>query len=93
LPFDELELGDLTFGLTIGPGLGHGSSDGAMVGDDALPEGREDAVRSIGNPGGKVGWITLAYHSVEAFDQVAGDDQCRHSFLDARDGNRIAFVS
>jgi hypothetical protein len=64
--------------------------DGAAIGDDALAEGREDTIRSIGDPNGQTGWITLAHHSVEAVDQIAGRDQCRHSFLDASDGNRIA---
>ena len=49
LPFDELELGDLAFSLAIGPGLGHGSSDGAAIGNDALAEGRQDTIRSIGD--------------------------------------------
>jgi hypothetical protein len=34
-----------------------------------------DTIRSIGDPNGETGWITLAHHSVEAFDQAAGRDQ------------------
>src|SRR5580704_8998270 len=90
LPFDELELCDLTFGLAVGPRLGHGCGDGAAIGDDALAEGREDTIRSIGDPNRQTGWITLPHRSVEAFDQAAGRDQCRHSFLDACDGHRVA---
>jgi hypothetical protein len=56
LPFDELELGDLTFGLAVGPRLGHRCGDGSLIGDDAFAEGREDTAGSIGDPGRQSGW-------------------------------------
>jgi hypothetical protein len=50
LPFDELELGDLTFGLTIGSGLAHRCGDCTSIGNDAFAEGPEDTARGIGDP-------------------------------------------
>jgi hypothetical protein len=47
LPFDELELGDLTFGLTVGPRLAHRCGDSTSIRDNAFAEGRQDAARSI----------------------------------------------
>jgi hypothetical protein len=91
LPFDEFELGDLTFGFAVGPGLGHGCGDRAAIGDDACAERRQDTTRGIGDPGGQTGRIALAHHFVEALDQIAGHHQWRHTSLDASDGDRIAF--
>ncbi len=41
LPFDEFELGDLTFSLAIGPGLDHGCGDcpAARIRDQAESRG------------------------------------------------------
>ena len=72
LAFDELQLCDLPLGLTVGPWLGHRRGDGGPIGDDAFAEGREDTAGSISDPGRQSIWITVAHHSVEARDQVAG---------------------
>jgi hypothetical protein len=68
LPFDELELGNLAFGLAVGPRLDHRCGDCILVGDKAFAEGREHAAGSIGDPGGQSGWIAVTHHSMEALD-------------------------
>src|SRR5579864_8359050 len=72
LAFDELQLCDLTLGLTVRPRLGHRRGDGGPIGDDALAEGREDTAGSISDPGRQGVRIKVAHHCVEALDQVAG---------------------
>jgi hypothetical protein len=47
LPFDELELGDLAFGLTVGPGFDQRCSDCGSIDGDAFAEGREDTGHEI----------------------------------------------
>jgi hypothetical protein len=46
LPFDELELGNLSFDLAVGPRLDHRRGDCILVGDKAFAEGREHAARA-----------------------------------------------
>lgn len=42
LTFDELELRDLSLGLTVRPGLGDCRSDGGLVSCDARRERRDE---------------------------------------------------
>jgi len=49
LSFDELQLGDLALGLTVGPGRGNRSADRSFVFDDAIGE-RLKAVATISTP-------------------------------------------
>src|SRR5205807_10190921 len=71
LAFDELELGDLAFGLPIGPRLGHRLGNSTLIGDYTFAEGREDTALSSGDPRGQSSRITVAHHPLEALDQVA----------------------
>ena len=50
LPLDQLELGDLTFVLSVRPWLGQGRLHRSLIGSDALPERGQQAVADFRPP-------------------------------------------
>src|SRR6267378_7153449 len=62
LAFHELELGDLAFSLSVGPGFDECCGNRASVGPQAIHEGREQAGGSILKPGVQVCALPLTDH-------------------------------
>lgn len=91
LSLDELELGDLTFGLTVRPWFGQGGFDRFAVRGDAGRERGELALSSRADPGGEIPGRSRAQHGLEAPQQRAGDDQRWNILLDRGDDHRVGF--
>ena len=89
LSLDELELGDLPFGLTVRPGFGECGLDRVVVGGDAGRERGDMALSSGIDPGGEIFVRLRAQHGLEASQQRSCDDQRRDVLLDRGDDHRI----
>ena len=75
LPFDELELGDLAFGLTVRPCGGACCTNGIGVAGDAGGYGGDEAGATFLDLGDKVSFGFAPDHRVESLDERAGVDQ------------------
>src|SRR5260221_1494362 len=92
LSLDELELGDLAFGLAVRPRLDQGSMDRGDVFGDPRNEGADQAVACGGNPGNKISLFPISDHSVKPIGECSRGDQRRHTGLDSRYGDGIRFA-
>src|ERR1700730_5443457 len=75
LTLHQLELCDLTFGLTVRPWLDDRGLNGVAIRDDALGERAERTCDRGDDPWIEVGGLLLAHDFVETIDQVAGLEQ------------------
>ena len=92
LSLDELELGDLAFGLAVRPRLDQGSMDRGDVFGDPRSEGADQAVACGGNPGNKISLFPISDHGVKPIGERPRSDQRRHTGLDSRYGDGIGFA-
>jgi hypothetical protein len=89
LPFDQLELGDLSFGLTVRPRFDDRGTDGAFVLCDAVGERRYEACTGVDDPWIEFGRDLPPDHRPEHVDQVARLHQHRHAGLNGGNRHRV----
>ena len=89
LTLDELELGDLAFGLSVGPRRRDRGVDGGLVLGDAVGEGRDEARACSFEPWVKICVRLLADHRVESGDDLSSFHQERNALLDRRDSDGL----
>src|SRR3546814_4140649 len=75
LALHQLEPGDLTFGLSVGPGRYNRRAHGGTVTNDAVGEGSDEARLGLLDPGIQVASGLPADDDMEAGDEVTGGDQ------------------
>ena len=92
LSLDELEPGDLAFGLAVRPRLDQGSMNRGDIFGDPRSEGAEQAVACGGNPGNKISLFSISDHGVKPIGECSRGDQRRHTGLDSRYGDGIGFA-
>src|SRR3546814_2056451 len=75
LALHQLEPGDLTFGLSVGPGRDNRRAHGGTVTNDAVGEGSDEARLGLLDPGIQVASGLPADDDMAAGDEVTGGDQ------------------
>ena len=89
MTLDELELGDLAFGLSVGPTRRDRGVDGGLVLGDAVGEGRDKACACSSQPWVKICVNHLADHRMESGDDLSSIHQERNTLFDRRDGDAL----
>jgi len=91
LAFYELQLGDLSLGLSVGPGGGNRGSNSGLVFRHAAGEGRDETIARPIDPGIELGFGFHADHRVECGYRLARFDEQRSAAFDRCDGHRLRF--
>ena len=86
LPFDQLELGDLSFHLAIGPWLRDCRVHRALIVGDAIRERANEAPLGFIYPRFELDFGPLSDHRVEAANESVGIGQHRDALFNS--GNR-----
>jgi hypothetical protein len=89
LTLDQLELGDLALGLSVGPRRRDRGIDGSLVLDDAVGKRRDKACACSFQPWVKIYVSLLAYHRMESGDDLSSFHQERNALFDRRNGDRL----
>jgi hypothetical protein len=69
LPLQQLQFGNLSLGLAVGPRLGDGRGHGVAIGRNSFGEGGEQADRRVSEPHVEGGALLRPKHALEAIDQ------------------------
>jgi DNA replication protein DnaC len=89
LTLDQLELGDLALGLSVGPRRRDRGVDGSLVLDDTVGKRRDEACACSFQPWVKIYVSLLADHRMESGDDLSSFHQERNALFDRRNGDRL----